>query len=102
MELQVSELKDRMKGLQTACNEHQQQAAVLETQLREEVARSAPLHGMHLDRLTLSQLDSLARLHERGLKHTKALQVCLFPFLEFWCTFNPWTRFFQMEHTGAL
>lgn len=73
----MSELNERLKGLQAACNEHQQQAGLLESQLRDEVARSAPLHGMHLDRLSLAQLDSLARLHERGLKHAKALQVSL-------------------------
>ncbi len=71
----MAELNERVKGLQAACNEQQHQAAHLETQLREENARSAPLHGMHLDRLSLTQLDSLARLHERGLKHTKALLV---------------------------
>ena len=77
----MSELRERVKSLQASCSEHQHQAALLENQLREEVVRSAPLHGMHLDRLSLAQLDSLARLHERGLKHTKALQVhslCLF------------------------
>ena len=73
--MQVAELKERVKGLQTACSEHQHQVAVLESQLREEVARSAPLHGLNLERLSASQLDGLARLHERGLKHAKALQV---------------------------
>lgn len=74
--LQVAELNERVKSLQAACNDQQHQAALLESQLREEVARSAPLHGLHLDRLSLAQLDSLSRLHERGLKQARALQVC--------------------------
>lgn len=74
--MQVAKLNERVKGLQAACSEQQQQTSQLETQLREEVSRSAPLHGLHLDRLSVPQLDSLARLHERGLKQAKALQVC--------------------------
>lgn len=75
--IQVTELNKRIQGLQAACNDHQHQATIAETQLREELARSAPLHGHHLDRLTASQLEGLARLHERGLKHARALQVHL-------------------------
>lgn len=49
----------------------------LEAQLREEAARSAPLLGQNLDRMTGAQLEGLARIHERGLKQARAFMVIL-------------------------
>ena len=63
-----------MQGLEASCQEERKKSAGLEAQLRE-VARSAPLLGANMERMTASQLEGLARMHERGLKQARALQV---------------------------
>jgi hypothetical protein len=68
-------MSKRVQELEASCKEQQKKAAGLEAQLREEVARSAPLYGSNLERMTAAQLEGLARLHERGLKQARALQV---------------------------
>jgi hypothetical protein len=71
---QAEELSRRVQELEASCREAQKKAAGLEAQLREEVARSAPLFGSNLERMNAAQLEGLARLHERGLKQARTLQ----------------------------
>lgn len=68
-------MSKRVQELEASCRDHQKKAAGLEAQLREEVARSAPLYGSNLERMTAAQLEGLARLHERGLEQARSLQV---------------------------
>ena len=64
-----------MQELEKSLKERQTYAATLESQLREEIARSAPVYGSNLDRLSTVQLEQLTRLHERGLKQSRNLLV---------------------------
>lgn len=46
----------------------------LEASLQEEMSRHAPLYGAGLEALSLSELDTLSRIHEEGLRAVRNLQ----------------------------
>lgn len=53
---------------------HQQYIHTLESSLREEISRHAPLYGANLESLSMKELDTIARIHEEGLRQIHALQ----------------------------
>ena len=75
LSLQLEAERAKVQELEKSLKERQHYVSSLELQFREEVARSAPVFGSNLDRLTSQQLEQLARLHERGLKQTRNLIV---------------------------
>jgi len=46
----------------------------LEASLQEEMSRHAPLYGAGLETLSLSELETLARIHDEGLRAVRLLQ----------------------------
>lgn len=46
----------------------------LEASLQEEMSRHAPLYGAGLEALSLSELETLARIHDEGLRSVRLLQ----------------------------
>lgn len=46
----------------------------LEGSLQEEMSRHAPLYGAGLETLSLSELETLARIHDEGLRAVRSLQ----------------------------
>lgn len=54
----------------------QQYIQNLEAQLQEEMSRHAPLYGAGLEALSMKELETLARIHEEGLRQIHALQQC--------------------------
>ncbi|KAH9300653.1 hypothetical protein KI387_012236, partial [Taxus chinensis] len=46
----------------------------LEASLQEEMSRHAPLYGAGLEALSVSELDTLVRIHEEGLRQVRAIQ----------------------------
>lgn len=54
----------------------QQYIHTLEAQLQEEMSRHAPLYGAGLEALSMKELETLARIHEEGLRQIHTLQQC--------------------------
>ena len=52
----------------------QQYINTLESSLREEISRHAPLYGANLDSLSMKEVDTIARIHEEGLRQIHAHQ----------------------------
>lgn len=52
----------------------QQYIHTLEASLQEEMSRHAPLYGAGLEALSLKELETLAGIHEAGLRQIHALQ----------------------------
>lgn len=52
----------------------QQTIHTLRSQLHEEMTRHAPLYGAGLDALSMKELETIARIHEEGLRQIHALQ----------------------------
>lgn len=77
--VQVGKHESRVKELEASLKERTTYVSGLEAQLREEIMRSAPLYGSNLDRMSAAQLESLARIHERGLKQARSLMVSQLP-----------------------
>lgn len=53
---------------------HQEYIQRLEASLQEEMSRHAPLYGAGLEILTLHELDTLARIHDEGLRQISQLK----------------------------
>ncbi|KAJ4765159.1 TRAF-like family protein [Rhynchospora pubera] len=64
---QVAQCEAYIHGLEAKLQASQQYIQTLETSLQEEMARHAPLYGAGLDTLTLSELETVAQIHELGL-----------------------------------
>lgn len=52
----------------------QQYIRSLEGSLQEEMSKHAPLYGAGLEALSMKELDTIARIHEEGLRQIRALQ----------------------------
>lgn len=52
----------------------QQYIHTLEASLQEEMSRHAPLYGAGLEALSMNELETLARIHEEGLRQIHAIQ----------------------------
>ncbi|RWW68409.1 hypothetical protein BHE74_00024065 [Ensete ventricosum] len=52
----------------------QQYIHTLEASLQEEMSRHAPLYGAGLEALSMKELETLARIHEEGLRQIHAIQ----------------------------
>ena len=46
----------------------------LEASLQEEMSRHAPLYGAGLEALSMSELDTIIRIHEEGLRQVRTVQ----------------------------
>ncbi|KAJ7566029.1 hypothetical protein O6H91_02G085600 [Diphasiastrum complanatum] len=62
---------DSVEAKLHACQEYIQS---LEVSLQEEMSRHAPLYGAGLEALSMSELETLARIHDEGLRQVRALQ----------------------------
>lgn len=62
---------DGMESKLHACQDYIQ---TLEASLQEEMSRHAPLYGAGLEALSLGELETLARIHDEGLRAVRLLQ----------------------------
>eukprot|EP01018_Ginkgo_biloba_P001927 Gb_20787 [translate_table: standard] len=62
---------DGMEAKLDACQDYIQS---LEASLQEEMSRHAPLYGAGLEALSMSELDTLVRIHEEGLRQVHTMQ----------------------------
>ncbi|KAL3745451.1 hypothetical protein ACJRO7_014538 [Eucalyptus globulus] len=73
-EEQIAEYKERINGMQARLEAYQEYIQSLDTQLREEMSRHAPLYGAGLDALSMTELETISRIHEEGLRQIHAIQ----------------------------
>lgn len=62
---------DGLEAKQLVCQDYIQS---LERSLQEEMSRHAPLYGVGLETLSVSELETLARIHEEGLRQVLTIQ----------------------------
>ncbi|XP_044472461.1 uncharacterized protein LOC123201075 [Mangifera indica] len=75
-EEQVARCEAYIDGMESKLQTCQQYIQNLEAQLQEEMSRHAPLYGAGLEALSMKELETLARIHEEGLRQIHALQQC--------------------------
>lgn len=75
----LADTERKNAALQNQLQESQNYIKELETQLQEEMSRHAPLYGANLDQLSLEELDTLARIHDEGLRQVQQIQMRLAP-----------------------
>ncbi|GBG61401.1 hypothetical protein CBR_g20432 [Chara braunii] len=73
-EEQVMRCEAYIDGMEAKLHAHQDYIQTLEASLQEEMSRHAPLYGAGLEGLSLSELETLARIHEEGLRQVRTLQ----------------------------
>ncbi|KAG9128959.1 hypothetical protein Leryth_014735 [Lithospermum erythrorhizon] len=73
-EEQVTRCEAYIDGMESKLQTCQQYIRSLENSLHEEMTRHAPLYGVGLDSLSLKELDTLARIHEDGLRQILSIQ----------------------------
>ncbi|KAJ4890624.1 TRAF-like family protein [Raphanus sativus] len=71
---QISRCEAYIDGMEAKLQACQQYINTLESSLRDEISRHAPLYGANLESLTMKELDTIARIHEEGLRQIHALQ----------------------------
>ncbi|KAG7567707.1 MATH/TRAF domain [Arabidopsis thaliana x Arabidopsis arenosa] len=71
---QISRCEAYIDGMETKLQACQQYIHTLESSLREEISRHAPLYGANLESLSMKELDTIALIHEEGLRQIHALQ----------------------------
>lgn len=69
--VRCEEYIDGLEAKQHACQDYIQS---LEGSLQEEMSRHAPLYGVGLEALSASELETLARIHEEGLRQVLNIQ----------------------------
>ncbi|XP_039117979.1 uncharacterized protein LOC120253823 [Dioscorea cayenensis subsp. rotundata] len=67
-EEQVARCEAYIDGLESKLQTCQEYIQTLEASLGEEMSRHAPLYGVGLESLSMSELDTLSRIHEDGLR----------------------------------
>eukprot|EP00898_Chlorokybus_atmophyticus_P004102 jgi/Chlat1/4693/Chrsp3S05628 len=72
-EQQVQRCEAYIDGMESKLHAHQDYIQTLEQSLQEEMARHAPLYGAGLDQLSLQELETLARIHDEGLRQVRAM-----------------------------
>ncbi|XP_044463461.1 uncharacterized protein LOC123194346 isoform X1 [Mangifera indica] len=75
-EEQVARCEAYIDGMESKLQTCQQYIQDLEAQLQEEMSRHAPLYGAGLEALSMKELETLARIHEEGLRQIHTLQQC--------------------------
>ncbi|KAK3211933.1 hypothetical protein Dsin_016639 [Dipteronia sinensis] len=73
---QVARCEAYIDGMESKLQTCQQYIHTLEGQLQEEMSRHAPLYGAGLEALSMKELETLARIHEEGLRQIHTLQQC--------------------------
>ncbi|WOK94203.1 hypothetical protein Cni_G02905 [Canna indica] len=73
-EEQVARCEAYIDGMEAKLQTCQQYIHTLEASLQEEMARHAPLYGAGLEALSMKELDTIARIHEDGLRQIHAIQ----------------------------
>uniref|UniRef100_A0A7N0T9N2 MATH domain-containing protein n=1 Tax=Kalanchoe fedtschenkoi TaxID=63787 RepID=A0A7N0T9N2_KALFE len=73
-EEQVTRCEAYIDGMESRLQACQQYIHTLESSLHEEMSRHAPLYGAGLEALSMKELETLARIHEDGLRQIHALQ----------------------------
>ncbi|CAN6841711.1 unnamed protein product [Brassica oleracea] len=73
-ENQIARCEAYIDGMESKLQACQQYISTLESSLREEISRHAPLYGANLDSLSMKELDTIARIHEEGLRQIHAHQ----------------------------
>ncbi|KAK2631985.1 probable DNA double-strand break repair Rad50 ATPase [Eucalyptus grandis] len=73
-EEQIAEYKERINDMQARLEAYQEYIQSLDTQLREEMSRHAPLYGAGLDALSMTELETISCIHEEGLRQIHAIQ----------------------------
>ncbi|CAI0444276.1 unnamed protein product, partial [Linum tenue] len=73
-EEQVARCEAYIDGMESKLQACQQYIHSLEASLQEEMSRHAPLYGAGLDALSMKELETLARIHEEGLRQIHGLQ----------------------------
>jgi chromosome segregation ATPase len=71
---QIARCEAYIDGMESKLQACQQYIHTLESSLREEISRHAPLYGANLESLSMKELDTIARIHEEGLRQIHALQ----------------------------
>lgn len=69
--VRCEEYIDGLEAKQHACENYIQS---LEGSLQEEMSRHAPLYGVGLEALSASELETLARIHDEGLRQVRTIQ----------------------------
>ncbi|KAL6633987.1 hypothetical protein ACP70R_026658 [Stipagrostis hirtigluma subsp. patula] len=73
-EAQISRCEAYIDGMESKLQACQQYIRTLETSLQEEMARHAPMYGVGVEALSLDELETLANIHEQGLREIHAVQ----------------------------
>ncbi|GAB4854597.1 hypothetical protein Ancab_023179 [Ancistrocladus abbreviatus] len=73
-EEQVARCEAYIDGMEAKLQACQQYIHTLEASLQEEMSRHAPLYGAGLEALSVKELETLARIHEEGLRQIHAIQ----------------------------
>ncbi|KAL8130006.1 hypothetical protein V2J09_019161 [Rumex salicifolius] len=92
-EEQVARCEAYIDGMESKLQACQQYIHTLETSLQEEMSRHAPLYGAGLDALSMKELETLARIHEDGLRQIHAIRLQ---------KGNPMASSHTFPHTHAL
>ncbi|XAR70991.1 hypothetical protein NMG60_11028056 [Bertholletia excelsa] len=75
-EEQIARCEAYIDGMEAKLQACQQYIHSLEASLQDEMSRHAPLYGAGLEALSMKELETLARIHEDGLRQIHALQQC--------------------------
>ncbi|XP_073389362.1 uncharacterized protein [Physcomitrium patens] len=73
-EEQVMRCEAYIDGMESKLHACQDYIQTLEASLQEEMSRHAPLYGAGLEALSLGELETLARIHDEGLRAVRLLQ----------------------------
>ncbi|BBN19328.1 hypothetical protein MPTK1_8g09710 [Marchantia polymorpha subsp. ruderalis] len=73
-EEQVMRCEAYIDGMEAKLHACQDYIQTLEGSLQEEMSRHAPLYGAGLEALSMSELETLARIHDEGLRQVRTLQ----------------------------
>ncbi|KAI3442168.1 uncharacterized protein J3R85_001486 [Psidium guajava] len=73
-EEQVARCEAYIDVMESKLQDCQQYIHTLNTQLREEMSRHAPLYGAGLEALSMKELETISRIHEEGLRQIHAIQ----------------------------
>ncbi|KAH7433467.1 hypothetical protein KP509_07G070900 [Ceratopteris richardii] len=73
-EEQVMRCEAYIDGMEAKLHACQTYIQTLETSLQDEMTRHGPLYGFGLENLTLTELETLSRIHEEGLRKLRILQ----------------------------
>lgn len=71
---QIMRCENYIDGLESKLNACQGYIQSLEASLQEEMSRHAPLYGAGLEALSMSELDTIIRIHEEGLRQVRTVQ----------------------------